>query len=64
MIPFPLPDAMDSARQPLCGGDEAVQSQEVEGLLLSSGEQQQLHACTSDAHMLLRSPSVALVLHY
>ena len=31
-----------------------MQSQEVKGLLLSSGEQQQLHACTSDAHMLMR----------
>ena len=38
----------------LCGRNEAVQSQEVEGLLLSSGEQQQLHAHTSDAHMLMR----------
>ena len=46
----------------LCGKNEAVQSQEVEGLLLSLGEQQQLHAHTSHAHMLMRGRKT--VYHY
>ena len=46
----------------MCGRNEAVQSQEVEGLLLSSGEQQQLHAHTSDAQMLMRGRKT--VYHY
>jgi hypothetical protein len=46
----------------VCGMNEAVQSQEVKGLLLSLGEQQQLHTCISHAHMLMRGRKT--VYHY
>ena len=56
------PNAEPTYNKTVCGRNEAVQSQEVKGLLLSLGEQQQLHACTSDAHMLMRGRKT--VYHY